>query len=232
MRRGEGFGLNFGRFDEAFADHQKPGSKPSDDWQTPPEIVKALGAFDLDPCASTVQVHRTAATMWNVDDGGFIRNWAGRVWLNPPYGRKTLDWVRRLGDHGNGIALVFARVDTPLFQDEIFVRASGVLFLRKRIFFIQRDGTRAKSSGGAPSVLVAYGAANMLALQRSGLKGSIVNLKLEGAMTRYARRQEIEDDRRGTPAPKYGRYRRQDRRLESEDQPESSLVSIDLRRFE
>lgn len=174
-------------FDWAFVEHQRRGQKPTDDWQTPPHIIKALGKFDLDPCASTDQHHRTAETMWTVDDGGFLRTWRGRVWLNPPYGKYTTQWVRRLGDHGDGIALVFARVDTSLFQDEIFVRATGLLFLRKRLFFIQRDGTRAKSSGGAPSVLVAYGEANMQALRLSGLKGSLVDLRIPEVITRYAR---------------------------------------------
>ena len=26
-----------------------------DEWLTPPEIIKALGTFDLDPCASTTR---------------------------------------------------------------------------------------------------------------------------------------------------------------------------------
>jgi hypothetical protein len=174
-------------FEAAYVEHVRRGQKSSDDWQTPPHILKNLGRFDLDPCASTNQHHQTAGTMWNVFDGGFMKKWFGRVWLNPPYGTKTTEWVRRLGDHGDGIALVFARVDTSLFQDEIFVRATGCLFLRKRIFFIQRDGTRAKSSGGAPSVLVAYGDHNLEILRLCGLKGSLVDLRVDGAMTRYAK---------------------------------------------
>jgi len=174
-------------FESAFVEHTRRGQKPSDDWQTPPHILKPLGQFDLDPCASTHQHHPTAQTMWNIFDGGFLRQWFGRVWLNPPYGTKTREWVQRLAEHGNGIALVFARVDTPLFQDEIFVRAAGLLFLRKRIFFIQRDGRRAKSSGGAPSVLVAYGEHNLELLRVSGLKGSLVDLRIPMAVTRYAR---------------------------------------------
>jgi len=176
-------------FDDAFKEHQRRGQRPSDDWQTPPHIISALGHFDLDPCASTAQHHQTADVMWTIEDGGFIRKWPRekRIWLNPPYGSKTIEWVRRLGDHGNGIALVFARVDTALFQDEIFVRATGLMFLRNRIFFIQRDGTPAKDNGGAPSVLVAYGNTNLQMLRLSGLKGSMVDLRLEGALTRYAR---------------------------------------------
>lgn len=215
MRRGEGFGGNFGPSltDEILSEyakgdldlawkleHKRRGQKPSDDWQTPPHIIKALGHFDLDPCASLHQHHQTATTIWTVLDNGFMRPWHGRVWLNPPYGRKTIDWVRRLGDHGNGIALVFARVDTPLFQDEIFVKATGLLFLRRRIFFIQRDGRRAKSSGGAPSVFVAYGQQNFEALRLSGLRGSLLSLQAhEGTILRMRRRAD-----RGMYVPSLG----------------------------
>lgn len=182
-------------FEDAYVEHMRRGQQPSDDWQTPPSIMKALGRFDLDPCASTAQHHRTAETMWTVHDGGFLRKWFGRCWVNPPYGKHTVGWVRRLGDHGDGIALVFARVDTPLFQDEIFVRASGCLFLRSRIYFIKRDGTRAESSSGAPSVLVAYGSRNMEALRMCGLRGSLLSLDgYAGAMTRF---QEPERERSG-----------------------------------
>lgn len=31
--------------------HQRPNAGLSDDWLTPPEIIEALGPFDLDPCA-------------------------------------------------------------------------------------------------------------------------------------------------------------------------------------
>jgi hypothetical protein len=42
----------------SLSSHQKNGGH--DEWLTPPEIVKALGTFDLDPCAPAVRPWDTA----------------------------------------------------------------------------------------------------------------------------------------------------------------------------
>ena len=53
----------------------------------------------------------------------------GRIWLNPPYS-KPLIWqfVEKLAEHGNGIALLFNRCDSNKFQDIIFTKATGMMF--------------------------------------------------------------------------------------------------------
>lgn len=152
-----------------------PGAKMSDEWLTPPEIVKALGPFDLDPCAPVNRPWDTAARHYTIEDDGLRRPWEGRVWLNPPYS-SVATWVARLAAHGNGVALIFARVDTVWFQREVFGRASGILFLAGRPIFHHRDGAKAKWNGGAPSVLVAYGVENENALILSGLQGKFIDL--------------------------------------------------------
>lgn len=48
--------------------HQRNGGH--DEWLTPPEIIKALGAFDLDPCAPVVRPWGTAARHYTVQDDG------------------------------------------------------------------------------------------------------------------------------------------------------------------
>jgi hypothetical protein len=73
-----------------------------DEWLTPPEIVRALGPFDLDPCAPIVRPWDTAAQHYTIQDNGLNQPWAGRVWLNPPYGREAIHWMARLAEHGNG----------------------------------------------------------------------------------------------------------------------------------
>ena len=40
---------------QAMGGHHKPNRGASDRWLTPPDIVQALGPFDLDPCADTDQ---------------------------------------------------------------------------------------------------------------------------------------------------------------------------------
>lgn len=55
-------------------------------WITPPELQKALGKFDLDPCAADDMPYRTAARMVTKSEDGLKVDWTGeRVWLNPPF---------------------------------------------------------------------------------------------------------------------------------------------------
>jgi ParB family chromosome partitioning protein len=67
----------------------------TNDWLTPPHILKALGKFDLDPCASLHQKSRTAARRFTIKDDGLRQVWAGRVWCNPPYGEQTVKWLEK-----------------------------------------------------------------------------------------------------------------------------------------
>lgn len=148
-----------------------------DEWLTPPELVNRLGPFDLDPCAPIVRPWATARRHLTAHDNGLACAWWGRVWLNPPYGRETGEWLRRLADHGDGVALIFARTETEAFFDAVWPRADAVLFLRGRLHFHHVDGTRAAFNGGAPSVLIAYGAKNVESLRQNADLGAFVFLR-------------------------------------------------------
>jgi len=149
-------------------------------WLTPPYIIEALGEFDLDPCAAPEpRPWGTAGTHWGRADNSLDRPWFGRVWLNPPYGPKDsiAPWLRRLVEHGRGTALIFARTETRIFFETVWERAAALLFLRGRLCFHRRDGTLpGGANAGAPSVLVAYGAADAERLERSGLDGQFIRL--------------------------------------------------------
>ncbi|AYR02894.1 DNA methyltransferase [Gordonia phage Gaea] len=146
----------------------------TDTWLTPRRVLDALGTFDLDPCAAP-QPHRwpTAQHHLTYLDDGLSHEWFGRVWCNPPYSR-AWRWIDRLADHGNGIALLFARTETEQFAEQVWGRADGVLFLRGRLTFHEADGRRAKGNAGSPSVLVAYGRRNAETLATCGLPGAFV----------------------------------------------------------
>jgi hypothetical protein len=136
-----------------------------DDFITPPIFLERLGPFDVDPAASTVRPWEFAPVNYTIDDDGLSRDWSGAVWLNPPYGRSTATWVRRLALHGNGIALIFARTDTRMFFEWVWPRARSILFLRGRVAFYSPAGTIIERAGGgrgiagSPSVLIGYGEA-------------------------------------------------------------------------
>jgi hypothetical protein len=80
-------------------------------------------------------------------------------------------------NHGNGVALIFARTETDLFHELIWRQASAVLFLRGRLFFHRPDGSRAGANAGAPSCLIAYGPTNASVLEQSGVDGHLVSLR-------------------------------------------------------
>ncbi len=148
-------------------------------WLTPPEIIHALGPFDLDPCAAPEPRPWPSARRHIVlPDDGLAANWDGLVWCNPPYGRETWAWLEKLAKHPDGgIALIFARTETAGFVSEVWEKASAVMFLHGRLHFHTADGTRADANSGAPSALVAYGEEAVRRLEQSGLSGTLVGLR-------------------------------------------------------
>lgn len=145
-----------------------------DEWLTPPEIIEALGPFDLDPCAPINRPWDMAAQHYTVADDGLSKPWHGRVWCNPPYGLQAAKWLDRLADHGNGVALIFARTETAMFFEHVWEKADALLFLKGRLHFHHVDGTRAAANAGGPSVLIAYGRDNADSLRDSVIAGQFV----------------------------------------------------------
>lgn len=147
--------------------HQKNGGH--DEWLTPPEIIQQLGPFDLDPCSPVVRPWITAAQHYTINDDGLRKDWHGRVWLNPPFGRDAVKWMRRMVDHGDGIALLPARTETEMFYETVWKEAGAVLFIKGRPHFHYVTGERAPFNSGAPICLIAYGSRNIDALFNCGL---------------------------------------------------------------
>ena len=50
------------------------------EWLTPPELVKKLGDFDLDPCTPINAPFRHAKVNFSVVDDGLSKDWFGRVY--------------------------------------------------------------------------------------------------------------------------------------------------------
>jgi hypothetical protein len=153
--------------------HQSARMK-NDEWLTPPEILAKLGEFDLDPCAPVERPWDTARMHYTAGEDGLQQRWAGRVWCNPPFGREAVKWLRRMVEHGDGIALVPARTETAMFYECVWGVADAVLFIKGRPHFHYVDGTKAPFNSGAPICLVAYGYENAATLRASGL-GFVAN---------------------------------------------------------
>ena len=92
-------------------------------------------------------------------------------------GRYALRVLIDLAEHNNGILLIFARTGNKVWQERIFPKATAVLFLRKRIQFIDNQGLRGGGAAGCDSTLIAFGWENVAALERCGIEGKLVVLK-------------------------------------------------------
>lgn len=143
-----------------------------EEWLTPPEIIKALGEFDLDPCSPdpAVRPWPTAKNHFCKKDDGLKQPWHGRVWCNPPYGRETWTWLSRLAQHGSGIALVFARTETIGFHAQVWDKAHSIFFFKGRLKFYHVSGKQG-GTANAPSCLVSYSKEDTEAIAKCGLRG-------------------------------------------------------------
>jgi len=148
-----------------------------DEWLTPPAIINSLGKFDLDPCSPIVRPWDTAKNHFTVNDDGLTKKWLGRVWCNPPYGNKTMQWLKKCSDHGNAMALTFARTETKMFFETVWNNADAILFLKGRPRFYHVTGEKCMTNmPGAPSVIIAYGKNNLEILENCGIPGRFIRL--------------------------------------------------------
>lgn len=170
----------------SLSSHQSTVGK-SQTWLTPPWILKPLGTFNTDPCAAPSPRHwDTAISHIEFPENGLESTWIGRVWLNPPFDRRYIGkWMSRMADHGNGIMLVPASMETKNFKQYVWDRATSILFLNKRPHFhvaidttFQRPkgktifvkaGEAAPFNSGATICLVGYGEVNDTFLRASNL---------------------------------------------------------------
>ena len=143
--------------------NRKDNYTPNNDLYTPSWIFEGMGLrFDLDVCSPKDHVTAVPADkFYTIDDDGLASDWAGRVWMNPPYSSPT-DWIDKFIAHGNGVALV------AMSRSKAFLRlwdaANGIVALTSNLSFITPDGK--KKGIFMPCALAAIGADNVEALRR------------------------------------------------------------------
>ena len=137
--------------------YENPGGiVQSNEWYTPPEIFEKLNTtYDLDVAAPKGGVPWIpAANHYYEEINGLKQDWQGFVWCNPPYGKDTGLWLKKFVEHGNGIALVFARTDTRWFHDYA-IQADILCFIKSRIAFYK--GSVQAKQGSTGSLLIGCG---------------------------------------------------------------------------
>jgi phage N-6-adenine-methyltransferase len=131
-------------------------SSATGEWETPvalyDELARIFGGFTLDPCAT--EENAKCAHFFTREDDGLSRDWTGKVFMNPPYGREIGKWVKKAWTESlKGtlvVCLLPARVDTRWWHE--YAAKGHVYFLRGRLKF----GT-SRNSAPFPSAIVTFG---------------------------------------------------------------------------
>jgi site-specific DNA-methyltransferase (adenine-specific) len=115
------------------------------DWKTPRAFYLGLNQefhFTFDPCPSKPTFD------------GLRRNWGKRNFVNPPYGRQIVAWIKKGYEEslkGNLVVfLIPSRTDTKWWHDYI-MKANEIRFIKGRLKF---DG--AKNCAPFPSCVVVF----------------------------------------------------------------------------
>ncbi|MCC8036137.1 MAG: phage N-6-adenine-methyltransferase [Rikenellaceae bacterium] len=151
----------------------------SDEWYTPPEIIRSLGEFDLDPasCKEAYDLNHSAKEIYTKEDNGLVLPWHGRIWLNPPYSNPLIQrFLEKMSLHNKGIALTFSKIEAKWFHDIVLAHATAIKFLYDRVRFLRADGTRGLQPRNG-SMLIAYGNEDAEILSANTIKGKFINLK-------------------------------------------------------
>ena len=126
-----------------------------DDWETPKELYETLDKefhFNLDPCCSkdTAKCDR----FYTIEDDGLAKDWTGCVFMNPPYGRQIINWVKKAKEESDKgatiVCLVPARTDTKWWHTYC-MKSAEIRLLTRRLTF---EGANNKAT--FPAAIVVF----------------------------------------------------------------------------
>lgn len=144
------------------------------DWNTPPEYVEAVktffgGVIHLDPCSNMFSVVKAEVEYLLPESDGLVETWDyPTIYVNPPYGRdkgsKTSikDWLQRCTDahksYGSEVvALIPVATNTRHWQNNIFIEATSVCFLKVPRLKFLLDGKPVEKGSPMACCLVYWG---------------------------------------------------------------------------
>lgn len=116
-------------------------SSKSNEWATPQNLFDSLNnefKFTLDSC-STKENHK-CEKYFTLNEDGLKQDWSKDiVFMNPPYGYQTVDWINKAYTESlkgaTVVCLIPARPDTKVWHDVIFKYSKQIRFIRGKIKF-------------------------------------------------------------------------------------------------
>lgn len=112
------------------------------DWNTPKYLFKQLDNefhFELDPCSDNNNLN--TRYYFTEKDNGLVQDWKKlRTFVNPPYGRELIKWVKKSYEESKKgslvVMLIPARTNTNWFHDYILNNKNAeTRFVRGRLCF-------------------------------------------------------------------------------------------------
>ena len=129
-------------------------SSKTDDWYTPQDFYDEWDKkydFTLDVCAS--KENAKCEKFFTKEQDGLSQKWEGVCWMNPPYGREIIHWMKKAYESSlqgaTVVCLVPARTDTKWWHD--YAMKGDITFIKGRLRF-----GGAKNSAPFPSAVVVF----------------------------------------------------------------------------
>jgi len=122
-------------------------SSKSNEWNTPQWFFDMLNdefSFTLDPCSNNGNAK--CDKHYTIAEDGLLYDWSRDiVFMNPPYGGHTRDWIKKALDESKKgaivVCLIVSSTDRSYWHDYIFPYASQIRFIRGRLKFSDAEST-------------------------------------------------------------------------------------------
>ena len=131
-------------------------SSQTPEWETPADLFAELNDifhFDLDACATSENAK--CPRYFTIEDDALTQEWKGTVWMNPPYGREIIKFMRKAYESSlfgaTVVCLVPSRTDNEWWHR--YARRGQIAYIRGRLKF--GDATNAAPFPSA--IVIFYG---------------------------------------------------------------------------
>jgi len=134
-------------FDKAHVSH----NSGVNEWYTPTKYIDAarevMGSIDLDPASSDIANKIVGATAYfTTQDDGRQKEWAGNIWMNPPYAQPLITEFCNLlvinykDNHIQQACVLVNNATETNFYQNMITYCDAVCFIKGRVRFLNPEG--------------------------------------------------------------------------------------------